>query len=84
MEEKPIGKVIHFFGRINVAAIELQEELKIGETIRIKGKTTDFTQKIDSIQIEHKEVKEASPGDKIGIKVQERVRPKDIVYKVID
>ena len=82
-EEKEIGKVAHYFGHISVAAIQLTDSLKVGDTIHIKGKTSDFTQTIDSIQIEHKEIQEAKKGDDIGIKVKEHVREHDVVHKVI-
>jgi len=80
-EPKPIGKVSSYFSKIGVAAIELNDKLKLGDKIRIKGNTTDLTQVVDSIQIEHKTVKEAKKGDSIGIKVDDRVRPNDLVYK---
>ncbi|GAI15070.1 unnamed protein product, partial [marine sediment metagenome] len=57
---------------------------KVGDTIHIKGHTTDFEQEIESMQIENEPVKEAKSGDSIGIKVKERVRPHDLVYKVIE
>jgi putative protease len=83
MEEKKIGEVIKFFGKIGVAAIRLSEgSLKVGETIHVVGHTTDFTQSIDSMQIENKNVQEAGPGADIGIKVKDRVREHDVVYKV--
>ncbi|MCJ7782828.1 MAG: EF-Tu/IF-2/RF-3 family GTPase [Desulfobacterales bacterium] len=84
MEEKKIGEVIKYFGKIGVAAIRLSEgSLKVGESIHIVGHTTDVTQGIDSIQIENKSVQEAGPGADIGIKVKDRVREHDVVYKVV-
>ena len=85
MEEKRIGEIIKFFGKIGVAAIRLSEgSLKVGETIHIVGHTSDFTQFIDSMQIENKNVQEAGPGADIGIKVKDRVREHDVVYKVVE
>lgn len=85
MEEKKVGEVIKFFGKIGVAALRLSEgSLKIGEKIHIVGHTTDVTQTVDSMQIENKNVQEAGPGADIGIKVKERVRENDIVYKVVE
>lgn len=85
MEEKKVGEVIKFFGKISVAAIKLSEgSLKVGDKIHILGHTTDFTQTVDSMQIENKNVQEAGPGADIGIKVIEKVREHDIVYKVIE
>jgi len=61
--------------------IELEKPLKVGDTIAVKGPTTDFEQKVDSMQIEHKNVEEAEAGQSIGLKVAERVRETDVVYK---
>jgi putative protease len=83
MEEKKIGEVVKYFGKIGVAAIRLSEgSLKVGESIHIVGHTTDVTQAIDSMQIENKSVQEAGPGADIGIKIKDRVREHDVVYKV--
>lgn len=80
--EKEIGKIAHFFDKISVGIIELTDTLKVGDTIHIKGKETDFTQSVSSMQIEHEAVEEAKTGDAIGLKVIEPVREKDVVYKV--
>jgi translation elongation factor EF-Tu-like GTPase len=83
MEEKKIGEVIKYFGKVGVAAIRLSEgSLKVGESIHIVGHTTDVTQTVDSMQIENKSVQEAGPGADIGIKIKDRVREHDVVYKV--
>ncbi len=83
VKEVKIGEIAHYFGKISVAAIKLTDgDLKVGDTIHIKGHTSDFTQKVESIQIEHKVVPEAKKGADIGIKVSEHVREKDVVYKV--
>jgi putative protease len=78
-----IGRVTHYYARINVAVIELTAPLKVGDRIAVKGMTTDFEQAVESLQIEHVDVKEAKKGDSIGLKVKERVRPQDLVYKII-
>jgi putative protease len=84
MEEKKVGQVIKYFGKIGVAAIQLSEgSLKAGDTVHIVGHTTDLTQGIDSIQIENQNVQEAGPGADIGVKVKDKVREHDTVYKVI-
>lgn len=84
MEEKEIGKVEHYFGKIQVAAIKITADtLSLGDTIHFKGHTTDFTQVVESMQVEHNEIKTAKAGEDVGIKVKEHVRPKDVVYKVI-
>lgn len=80
VKEKAIGKVFTYFARIGVAGIELTGKLKVGDTIHVKGATTDFEQKVNSIQIENKTVDEAKKGDSIGIKLKDRVRPGDKVY----
>ena len=85
MEDKKVGEIIKFFGKISVAAIRLSEgSLKVGDTVHIDGHTTDITQTIDSMQIENKNVQEAGPGANIGIKVKDRVREHDVVYKVVE
>ena len=83
MVEEKIGVVEHFFTKISVAAIRITDgELKVGDTIHFVGSTTDFTQKVDRMEINRQPIEVAKPGDEIGIKVKERVREKDIVYKV--
>ena len=82
MAEKKIGTVMSYYSRIGVAAIELEGPLKIGDKVKIKGSTTDFEQTVDSMQIENKRVSEAKKGASIGIKVKDKVRPNDIVYKL--
>lgn len=83
MEEKEIGKVTHYYGNISVGIIELSDVLKVGDTIHIKGHSEDFTQTVDSMQIEHADVSEAKSGDVIGIKVIQKVHPHDKVFKII-
>ncbi|MBL7147419.1 MAG: translation elongation factor-like protein [Nanoarchaeota archaeon] len=80
-EEKPVGKVFTYYSNIGVAAIDLTGTLKVGDKILIKGATTNFEQKLDSMQIEHKSVKSAKKGQSIGIKVKDKVRPNDMVFK---
>lgn len=83
MVEEKIGIVEHFFTNINVAAIKITEgELKVGDTIHIVGAHTDFTQKIETMEIDRQPVQSVKPGDDVGIKVTDRVREHDIVYKV--
>jgi len=84
MPEIEVGQVIGYFAKIGVAAVELTGTLKIGDTIRIRGHTTDFTQVVESMQIEHKSVSEAKAGDSVGIKVIDRVRKGDRVYRVTE
>ena len=84
MPEEAIGKVSDFFARPVVAGIELTAPLKTGNKIHIKGHTTDMELTVDSIQINNVNVQEAKVGDAIGIKVDDRVRRGDAVYKVTD
>lgn len=84
MEEKKVGEVIKFFGKISVAAIRLTDTLKVGDKIHIVGHTTDFTQTVESMQIENKNVQEAGSGADIGVKVKDKVREHDTVYKVME
>ena len=83
-EEKQIGKITHFFSGISVGIIELTDGLKVGEKIHIKGASTDFEQTISSMQIERKDIEVAKSGDAIGIKVDQKVREGDTVYKVLE
>ena len=84
MPEVEIGKVSDFFARPVVAGIELTATLKQGDKIHIKGHTTDMEFVVDSMQINNVDVNQAKAGDDIGIKVSERVRRGDIVYKVTE
>jgi selenocysteine-specific translation elongation factor len=81
-EKKLIGKVTHFFSKINVAGIQLSDTLKVGEKISIEGATTNFEENIDSMQIDNKPVLEAKAGDLIGIKVKDKTRVGDDVYLI--
>lgn len=84
MSEQMIGKVADFFARPVVAAIQLTGGLKLGDRIHIKGHTTDLEVNVGSMQIDNVAVEEAKAGDSVGIKVSERVRKGDIVYKIVD
>jgi len=84
MPEEQIGTVSDFFARPVVAAIELTAPLNVGDKIHIKGHTTDLELVVDSIQIDNAAVNEANAGDSIGVKVSERIRKGDSVYKVTD
>ncbi len=83
MEEIVIGKVERFFSKIGVAAIRITSgELKVGDTIKFKGHSTDFEQIVESMQVEHKNVEKVGVGEDVGIKVKEKVRDHDTVYLV--
>lgn len=83
-EKKLIGEITHYFTRIGVAVIELSDDIKIGDKIRIEGATTAFDQVVDSMEIENEKVETATRGQSIGLKVKERVRPADVVYKIME
>jgi putative protease len=83
MAEEKIGNVIHYWGKIGVAGINITAgELNTGDTIHIKGHTSDFTCRVDSMQVENETVETAKPGDDIGLKVPEQAREHDEVFKV--
>jgi len=84
MEEQIIGKVSDFFARPVVAAIELTAALKLGDKIHIKGHTTDLEVTVESMQINNVSVEEAKAGDSVGVKISERVRGGDTIYKVVN
>ena len=84
MAEVELGKITHYFGKIGVAAIEItQDSVRVGDTIRVQGHTSDFTQKIDSMQIDGQSVQEATGGQSIGIKAAGHAREHDKVFKVV-
>ncbi len=85
MAEAEIGKVTHYFSQICVMAIQVtQDVLRVGDTIRVKGHTSDFTQKIDSMQIDNKSVDEATPGQSVGLRAKDHAREHDLVYKLVE
>jgi len=77
-----VGRVTHYFSKISVAVIDLKAPLAVGDRILIKGSTTDLEQAVESMQIEHKDVQRAEAGQSIGLKVSDRVRENDTVYKI--
>lgn len=82
MDKVEIGKISHFFSKISVAIVELSKGLNVGDTISIEGHGNVFTQKVDSMQIEHKNVPSAKKGQSIGLKVGGVAKEGDVVYKV--
>ncbi|MEW6252638.1 MAG: EF-Tu/IF-2/RF-3 family GTPase [Planctomycetota bacterium] len=84
MAEQLIGTVTHYFGKAGVAAIRITDgELHVGDTIRVAGHTSEFTQHVESMQVDRKPVEVARPGDEIGIKVAEHAREHDQIYRVL-
>ena len=84
MAEQEIGKISHYYNHLNVGIIELSAPLKVGDTIHIKGAHDDFTQTVESIQLEHENVEKAEAGDPAGVKVSQKVHENDKVYKVTE
>jgi translation elongation factor EF-1alpha len=83
--EEEVGKITHFFSKINVGVLELAKgEIHIGDTIHIKGHTTDFYQKVQSMQVEHAPVESSQKGEEVGLKVEASVREGDLVFKVTE
>ena len=82
MTQQFIAEVTHFYNKIGVAVLALQGEIHLGDTIHIQGHTTDFQQAIGSLQIDHQRVEKAGPGDDVAVRVFNRVRPGDRVYRV--
>ena len=82
-EKKLVGKISHYYSKIEVAVVDLTDTLSVGDEISIEGATTNFKQTIDSMQIMHENVQTAKKGDSIGLKVKDKVRDGDSVYKIV-
>lgn len=80
--EIEVGKITHYYTNIEVGVVELSDSLRVGEMIHIQGVTTDFTQTVGSMQIDNQPVEEAGAGEAVGLKVEERVREGDKVYRL--
>jgi len=81
MADQVIGEVTHFFDKISVAIIKLSAPLKVGDKVKIKGATTELTQDVETMKLDHEELEEAKPGEEVGIKVADKVREGDKVSK---
>ncbi|MBI2546604.1 hypothetical protein HYV81_05490 [Candidatus Woesearchaeota archaeon] len=85
MDEVEIGKVTHFFDKAQVAVIGVQEDsLKLGDSIHVLGNSTNFNQKVASMQIEHKAVEQAEAGQEVAVKVEGKCHRNDTVFKVVE
>ncbi len=85
MSEKEIGYVSNYFSELSVSSVEITNgTVSLGDTLHFKGRTTDFISKVGSMQIDHEPITEAKTGDSIGVKVSEKVRKHDRVYKVTE
>jgi len=82
MTGKRVGKVTHYFDHLSVAVLALTDGIRVGDTLHFLGHSTDFKQEMTSIQIEHKAVDTAKPGEDVAVKVIQRVHPNDAVFRV--
>ncbi|MEM5836129.1 MAG: translation elongation factor-like protein [Candidatus Aenigmatarchaeota archaeon] len=82
-EKKLVGKVTHYYNKIGVAVVDVIDQISVGDKISIEGSTTNFQQIVESMEIEHNKVKTAKKGDAIGLKVIDKVREGDSVYKIL-
>ena len=82
--EQYIGKVTHYFNRIGVAVLELEDGLTVGDTVHISGYTTDFVQQVQSMEVDHRKMQSVGAGADVALKVDDRARADDKVYKVVD
>ena len=80
-EVEEIGTVSHFFSKISVAVVDLTKPLSIGDQILVKGPSTDFEMKVESMQIEHQGIERAEAGQSIGLKLAQHAKERDVVYK---
>lgn len=82
MPDFKVGRISHYYEKIGVAVLDLTDEVSKGETIRISGHSNEFTQKVNSMQVEHAEIQTAKKGQSIGLKVDQPVKEGDEVYKL--
>lgn len=83
MEEKNVGTIAHYFGRVGVGMVKVTDVLKVGDKVRIKGNTVDFVQDVTSMQVNRVDAAEAKAGEEAGIKVSQKVHEGDVVYKIV-
>lgn len=83
MEEEKIGVISHYFGKAQVAVLKLEKDLSLNDLLHIKGDITDFEQPLESMQVHHKQVDTAKKGAPVGIKLIEKAREGDIVFRII-
>lgn len=80
--EVRIGKITHYFNRIGVAVLDLNDDIRVGDRINIVGHTTEFSQPVESLEIDHEKVQSAGPGDDVALKVWDYVRDGDEVFRI--
>ena len=79
-QKDQLGKITHFYSKIGVGIIKLNKELKVGDEIQIKGNTSDFKQKVDELQLDHKNIDKGEKGQEVGVKLSQKVRDGDVVF----
>ena len=84
MSDIRIGRVTHYYDKLNVAVLALTEAIRLGDTVHILGHSTDFRQEVTSLQVERQPVSEARPGQDVALKVAQRVHPHDAVFKITE
>ena len=78
--EAPVGRIVHYYPRINVGIVELTDgEINLGDVIHVQGKQTNLVQPVDSLQIDHQNISHAAKGRRVGIKVKDKIRNRDQV-----
>lgn len=82
MADKPAGKITHYYDKIGVAVVEVMSPLAVGDEIKVSGHENEFSQKIESMQIEHEQIQKAGKGKVVGMKVEQSVKEHDLVFKV--
>jgi putative protease len=82
--EAEIGRVTHYYSHLSVAVLELTDHMNVGETVHFLGHTTDFTQRVNSMEVNHHHVVAVNPGDNVALKVIEPVREHDVIYRVTE
>jgi len=81
-EEKLVGKITHYFPKVGVAVVKLEDNLKVGDRIRLKKGEKEFEQTVESMQVEHKNIREAKKGEEIGLKVDQKVKQGWEIYRL--
>lgn len=80
MAKKKVGTITHFYDHLGVCVVDLKNPLSLGDEIEISGKTSEFTQEVESMQIDHQSVKKAGKGKSVGLKIDKKVKKGDLVY----
>lgn len=79
-QKEQLGKITHFYSKLGVGIIKLDKELKAGDEIQIKGNTSDFKQKVEELQLNHKNIDKGEKGQEVGVKLSQKVRDGDVVF----